>query len=173
MNPLLEALLFALLIFSLRIIDVSLAVVRILSVVRGFKALAWVIGFFQALVFVTAIGQVLSDLGNWFNIIGYSAGFATGNVVGILLEERLAIGYGHVRIISSGHGVRLSDSLRGKGYAVTVIAGHGRDGAVDILSCAIPRRKVQPLKQLVNAVDPGAFITVENVRPLTRGYWRR
>ena len=94
----------ALLIFTLRIIDVSLATMRLLMVMRGRKGLAWIFGFFQALVFIIAIRAILADIGNWQNLIGYAAGFATGNVVGMLVEERLAIGYTHIRIISSRRG---------------------------------------------------------------------
>ena len=92
-----ETFIAALLIFVLRIIDVSLAITRILMVMRGRKALAWVFGFFQALVFIVAIREVMSELGNWTNMMAYAAGFATGNVVGIWLESKIAVGeYGGV-----------------------------------------------------------------------------
>jgi uncharacterized protein YebE (UPF0316 family) len=163
----------ALLIFALRLGDVTLAILRILMVMRGRKALAWVFGFFQALVFVIAIRQVFNDLNNWMNIIGYAMGFATGTVVGVWLEERLALGYGHMRIISSRQGANLVECLRQEGYAVTQIAGRGRDGTVDVLNCSVPRRQVDAVKSLVTQLDPHAFVTVEHVQPLHRGFWRK
>lgn len=163
----------AALIFLLRLIDVTLMTLRFLMVMRGRKAAAWILGFFQALVFVIAIRQVLSDLGEWLNLVGYAAGFATGTVVGMRLEEWLAVGYGHVRIISSRHGAALAEELRQAGFAVTEIAGRGRDGTVDVLNCSIPRRQVPKLQALAKETDPHAFITVEDVRPLWRGFWRR
>jgi uncharacterized protein YebE (UPF0316 family) len=95
-----DPLLAGLLIFALRIVDVSMAIVRLLMVIRGRKGLAWLFGFVQAFVYIVAIREVMADLGNWINILSYAAGFATGTVVGIWIEERLAIGYGHVRIMS-------------------------------------------------------------------------
>ncbi len=90
-----------LIIFSLRIVDISFYTIRILMVMRGRKGLAWIFAFFQASVYVIALRFVLSDLGNWGKTLGYAAGFATGLVVGMAIEERLAIGYSHLRIISS------------------------------------------------------------------------
>lgn len=163
----------ALMIFALRIVDVSLAIVRILMVMRGRKALAWVFGFFQALVYIIAIREVMSDLGNLANMLSYAAGFASGNVVGIWLEEKLAVGYGHIRIVSPRFGAPLTEQLRAAGYAVTAVSGRGRDGTVDILILSVPRRQVKGITSLVEGVDPTAFITVENVRPLRKGFWRK
>jgi uncharacterized protein YebE (UPF0316 family) len=160
-----------LLIFALRIVDVSMAIVRILMVVRGRKGLAWVFGFIQALVYIIAIREVMADLGNWVNILAYAAGFASGNVAGIWLEERMAIGYGHVRIMSPRLGSQLTERLREAGHAVTVLAGRGKDGMVDILLTTVPRRQIRSVSKLVEETDPGAFMTVESVRPLRKGFF--
>lgn len=162
----------ALLIFGLRIVDVSAATLRLLFVVRGQKVLAWVSGFFQAIVFVVAISQVLTHLDNVLNMVGYAAGFATGTVVGMWLEERLAVGYAHVRVISPRQGAALAQRLRETGFAVTEIAGRGRDGTVTVLNLSVTRRQVPEIRHLVTSLDPNAFITVEEIRPLRRGYFR-
>lgn len=162
----------ALVIFALRIVDVTLAILRILMVMRGRKSLAWVFGFFQALVYIVAIREVMADLGNWANMLAYAAGFASGNVVGIWIEEKLAVGFGHVRIMSSRYGAALTDQLRDAGFAVTVVSGRGRDGAVDVLMTSVPRRQVRMISAIVESIDPEAFMTVENVRPLRKGFWK-
>ncbi len=163
----------ALLIFALRLVDVTAMTLRILMVMRGRKIMAWVLGFFQALVFVVAIREVFADLGNWLNIVGYAAGFATGTVVGMRMEEWLAVGYGHLRIISARHGAALAKVLRESGYAVTEVAGRGRDGTVDMINCSIPRRQVSHVTEMVKQIDDSAFITVEDVRQVRGGFWRR
>ncbi len=167
-----SVILAALTIFSLRILDVSMAILRILMVMRGRKLLAWIFGFVQALVFVAAIRQVMSDLGNLANMIAYAAGFASGTVIGLWLEERIAVGHGHLRIMSPRFGAALAEKIREAGFGVTVVAGRGRDGSVDILSCTVPRRQVKKLRTLIESTDPDAFITAENVRPLNRGFWK-
>jgi uncharacterized protein YebE (UPF0316 family) len=166
-----DVFLAGLLIFSLRIVDVTMAILRILMVIRGRKGLAWLFGFVQALVYIVAIREVMSDLGNWTNILAYAAGFATGTVVGIWVEERLAIGFGHVRIMSPRFGSSLTDRLREAGYGVTVVSGRGKDGMVDVLITTVTRRQVRAVSRLVEETDPGAFITVENVRPLRKGFF--
>jgi len=167
-----QALLEAGLIFILRVGDMSLDTLRLLVVMRGRKALAWALGFCQAMIFVLAISSVLKDLTNPLNLIGYAAGFATGNVVGMLIEERLAIGHVSLRIVSPRLGTAIAERVRAEGFAVTEIAARGRDGTVTMLDCNVLRRNVPRVRQIVNEIDSSAFVTAEEVRPVRRGFWR-
>jgi uncharacterized protein YebE (UPF0316 family) len=160
------------LIFLLRVADMTMDTLRVLVVLRGRKGIAWVLGFFQALIFVLAIGSVLSNLDNPLNVLGYAAGFATGNVVGMLIEERLAIGHVQLSIISSGRGSAIAERLRQEGYAITEIPARGKDGVVALLNCSVLRKNIERVHKIVNEVDESAFITVEDVRPVRRGFWR-
>lgn len=167
-----HAWLFALLIFFLRVADMSLDTIRVLFVVRGKKAIVWVLGFFQSLIFVIAISSVLSELDNILNVVGYATGFATGNLVGMLIEQRLAIGHILVTIISSNRGAFIAERLRAGGYAVTEIPGRGRNGTVFELHASVLRKDVPNVETIVLEADPQAFITAEDVRPVRRGFWR-
>ncbi|MBE9474985.1 MAG: hypothetical protein IMY85_08845, partial [Chloroflexi bacterium] len=91
-----EILISALVIFTLRMVGITFSTLRILMVVRGRKTLAWLFGLSQALTYITALGWVLSDLGNWTKFLGYAMGFATGLVIGMIIENRLAIGYTNI-----------------------------------------------------------------------------
>jgi uncharacterized protein YebE (UPF0316 family) len=161
----------ALIIFGFRLIDVSFGTIRVLMVARGRKQLAWVLGFFQASVYILAVGALLLDIGNWLNVIGYAGGFATGNVLGMWIEERLAIGYTHLTIISSGRGAQVAEHLRRDGYAVTSIPAWGKDGYVTMLDVSIMRKKSRKVRDLVEEVDPQAMVTAEHIRPVRRGFW--
>ncbi|UCE00908.1 MAG: DUF2179 domain-containing protein [Chloroflexota bacterium] len=167
-----EAWLSAGLIFALRVTDMTLDTLRVLFVMRGRKSISWVLGFFQAAVYVVAIGSVLRDLSNPLNIIGYAAGFATGVVAGMAVEERLAIGHVHMRIISSRRGSGIAERLRLEGYAVTEVPARGKDGTVTMLNCSVLRKDIKKIRVMVNEVDPEAFITSEDIRPVRRGFWR-
>lgn len=123
------------------------------------------------MVYILAISAILMDIGNWMNIIGYAAGFATGNVIGIWVEERLAIGYTHLTIISSGRGAQISEHLRNAGYAVTSIPAWGKDGCVTMLDVSIIRKKARKVRELVEEVDEQAMVTAEHIRPVKRGFW--
>jgi uncharacterized protein YebE (UPF0316 family) len=165
------AALLPLVIFGLRVADMTLDTLRVLLVIRGRKALSWSLGFVQSAIWVVAISSVLRHVDNLWNIVGYAGGFATGTVIGMLIEERLAIGHGHVRVISPHRGSALADAIRASGYAVTELAGRGKDGMVTVLTCSVRRRDVTHVTRQVHAIDPEAFVTVEDVRPLHRGYW--
>lgn len=167
-----QAWLMAALIFGLRVLDMTLDTLRVLFVMRGRKKIAWMLGFFQSAIFVTAISTVLSNLDNPLNIIGYAAGFATGNVVGMAIEERLAVGHISVNIISSRLGSAIAEHLRNNGYAVTEIPARGKDGMVTMLNVLVLRKNVDKARQLANEIDEEAFITIEDVRPVRRGFWR-
>ncbi len=167
-----QAWLGALGIFALRVADMSLDTVRVLFVMRGRKALAWGLGFFQSVIYIFAISSVLTHLNNPLNIIGYATGFATGNVVGMLIEGRLAIGHIKMNVVSSRRGSAVVEALRGAGFAVTEIPARGKDGTVGLMNVSVQRKDVDHVEKVVREVDPEAFITIEDVRPLRRGYWR-
>jgi len=159
-------------IFVMRVISVSLATTRLMMVVQGRKMLAWIIGFFQALIFITIVRDVLQNIGDWTKILAYSGGFATGVVVGMMLESRIALGYVRLHIISTSRGKQVADSLREKGFGLTEIPAKGKNGAVTLINCNVTRRQVGEVVEIVTALDPEAFITAESVRSVQRGFWR-
>jgi len=159
-------------IFFLRVTDMSLDTLRVLFVIRGRRPLAWILGFMQSALWVIAITSVLNNLDNLWNIVAYASGFASGNVVGMIIEERLAIGHSHLRIISSRRGDAIVEAVRTAGYAATEVAGRGKDGTVALISCSVRRRDISRVQKEIYKKDPDAFVTLEEIRPLHRGYWR-
>lgn len=158
-------------IFVLRVISIAMDTLRFMLVIRGKKTLAWVLGFIESVIFVFIMGIVVNDLNNILNIIGYAAGFATGSVVGIAIENRIAIGFSSLNIISRQRGQVVAESLRNANYAVTEIPARGKDGSVSLLTCSIRRKELKEVKKLILKADPEAFITVEDINPIQRGYW--
>jgi uncharacterized protein YebE (UPF0316 family) len=106
-------------IFALRIVDVSLSTIRIVLAVRGHKYVVPFIGFFEVLIWVFAVGHAIRFLDSPLHLLGYAGGFATGSIVGLLIEERLAIGYASIRVVSRHAGVEMADALRSRGFGVT------------------------------------------------------
>ena len=166
-----DSLLSALFIFAMRVADMSLDTLRVLFMMRGRKLVAGLIGATQAAIFIVAVGRVLSQLDNLWNVAGYAGGFGVGVILGMVFEERLAIGFGQLRVISSTKGQAVANALRAKGYAVTELPGRGKDGAVIVLNLTVRRKDVDEVQQIVMGVDDTAFITIEDVRPLRRGYF--
>ncbi len=160
-----------LVIFSLRTSDLTLSTVRMLSVIRGNRWLAWLTGFAQALLFITAVVGMLANLNNLWNLIAYAAGFATGNVVGILLESRFGMGHTLLQVLSLSRGDAVAEALRAHGFGVTVLPAQGPGGTVGLLLCNLRNRELERARQQVLAADPQAFLAAEDVRAL-RGGWR-
>ena len=105
-------------------------------------------------------------------MIAYAAGFATGGVIGMWIEERLAIGFTNIQIVSSGRGAILAQELRENGFAVTEIPARGKDGMVSMLSLSVRRTQVVIVEKIINEFDEAAFVTSEDVHPMRRGFFR-
>ena len=124
------------------------------------------------MLFVVALGSVMSDLNNPIKLLAYAFGFATGNVIGMNIEKRLAFGFINMTIISTLRGQELAERLRSQGHAVTEIPARGKDGSVEILECSVQRKFASEVQKLVLESDPSAFITSRDIQRIWRGYWR-
>ena len=161
----------ALLIFVLRVVNMALDTLRIRMMTRGQKLLAFVFGFIETVIFVYTLSSVFEDIDNLLNTMAYALGFATGSVVGMMLDERMAVGYIHLRVISPKMGLQLAKRLRDEGFAVTEFSGRGRDGEVSMLSLSVQRKNAKKARTIVEEEDEDAFVTSEDLQPVRRGYW--
>lgn len=159
----------ALLIFVLRIVDVSCDTMRVLFAIRGKRGIAGALGFFQALVWIFAVGNAVKHLDSGLHILGYAGGYATGTMVGITIEHFVAYGLAVVRVISRHGGVEMAEALRERGYGVTEFGGYGREGPVEILNSVVHRSHLDDVMRIVDQYDPQAFVTAEEPRILRGG----
>lgn len=152
------------LIFIARILDVSLGTIRIVFISKGFKYLAPVIGFFEILIWLLAIGQIMQNLNNIYYYIFYAAGFAAGNFVGMHIEEKLSIGTQIIRVITRREASKLLKTLKSAGYGVTSADAKGNRRQVKIVYVIVDRRDVQNVIRLIKRYNPSAFYTIEDVK---------
>jgi uncharacterized protein YebE (UPF0316 family) len=167
----LGAMMQGLFIFGLRIMDMTLQTMRLMLMGRGYKLLTALFGFAGAAIYVLAVSPVIRNMGSWTNLLGYAAGFATGGLIGQLLEERMAMGFTILRVISSRRGGELAQRLRAVHFAVTEISGWGMEGNVSLLYCFTPRKRTGELVDLIREIDADAFVSSQNVRQIQRGFW--
>jgi uncharacterized protein YebE (UPF0316 family) len=160
-------------IFFARVIDVSLLTVRTLLLVRGKKYIAAVLGFFEVTIYIVALGKVMSALDNWVNIMAYSLGFAAGNIVGSVIENKMAIGTIIVRIVPKKTcDEELAEKLRSMGFGVTMIEGIGKNGPVCMLDTTLHRKELPVLMDYLKKTDAEAFVTISDARETRGGYMR-
>jgi uncharacterized protein YebE (UPF0316 family) len=157
------------LIFTARICDVSLGTMRIAFISRGHKMLAPAVGFFEVLIWLVALRQIMQNLTNAFYYVSYAGGFAAGTFVGLWIEERMAIGNRIIRVITRQDATELIESLRLAGYGVTSINAEGIDGHVHLLFSVIKRQDIGPFISLVERHNPRAFYSIEDVRFVSEG----
>jgi uncharacterized protein YebE (UPF0316 family) len=156
-------------IFFARILDVTLGTMRIISLSRGLKKLTPFLGFFEVFIWVIAISQLVRNLTHFSSYFAYAAGFATGNYIGMWIEEKLALGTLTVRIFAVAQGEELSKQLAASGFGVTVLDGHGAGGMVKVLFTTIHRRELQQVEKIIHEFNPKMFYSVEEVRAFKEG----
>lgn len=162
-----------LLIFIAKCSDVTLATIRTIFVVKGKKKLAFCVGFLEILIYLFAMDKVLGDMGDTIKVISYALGFATGNVVGISLEEKLAIGLITAQIFTGEDVDDFADYLRHHGFGVTVIEGRGREGIKYILQVVLDRKYLPKFQNTINEYDSRAFVAVSDIKNVRGGYFGR
>lgn len=159
-------------IFFSRVLDVSLATFRTLMVVQGRRVQAAMIGFFEVGIYITALGSVVKDLDDPFKLFAYCLGFATGNYVGITIENKIALGNLSAQImLKTAENHDLVEALRETGFGVTIIQGEGINGPKEVLNIALNRKDLNNLKKIIYEYEKDAFITVSNINPISGGYF--
>ncbi len=156
--------LLPLLIFLARICDVTIGTLRIILVSKGKKYIAPFLGFFEMIIWILAITHIFENLNNWACYIGYAAGFASGNFIGIIVEEKIALGFELIRIITSKDADDLIASLKAKGHGITSIRAHGSKGDVGIIYSVIKRSDLKSFISFMKKHNPNAFYTIEDIR---------
>ena len=158
-------------IFLLRVANMTMDTIRALMVMRGRKGITWLLGFIQTLIYVYVLTTIIQDLTNLPNLLAYAGGFATGNVAGMWLEERIAVGHVNLRVVSPLRGSAVAEGLREQDFAVTEFTGRGRDGTVSVLDVSVKRKEAKKVRAIVEKFDKNAFVTSENMQLVRRGYW--
>lgn len=162
-----EWVIIPLLIFLARICDVTLGTLRIVFISKGDKIIAPILGFLEVLIWLVAITQVMENLNNVASYLAWAGGFATGNFLGLRVEQKLALGQMVVRVITVEPADKLIDRLKGRGYRLTCIDARGTRGKVNLLFLIVKRKKLQEVLDIIRDFNPMAFYSVEDVRSVS------
>jgi uncharacterized protein YebE (UPF0316 family) len=143
--------------------------IRVIFISKGIKNLAPIIGFFEVIIWLLAIGQVMNNVTNVASYIAYGGGFAAGTYIGMIIEEKISLGLTSVRIITNEDPSRLVEYLRSKNYGVTAVDGEGATGQVKIIYSTIRRQDLPDVVDAIKTFSPGAFYSVEDVKSVSEG----
>ncbi len=174
--------LLPLLIFLARISDVTIGTIRIVMVAKGQKIIAPILGFFEVLIWLLAISKIIQNLDNWICYLAYGAGFATGNYIGMIIEEKLAVGIIQLQIITRVGAHKLIEKLKADGYGITHQEAHGAVEEVSIIYSIIKRTELPHVVDIIRTYNPNAFYSIADVKFVNKGlytqvnpmqYWRK
>jgi len=158
-----------LLIFLARICDVSIGTLRIIFVSKGKKYIAPILGFFEVLIWIIAISKIMQNLDNYVNYIAYAAGFATGNYVGMIIEEKLAMGIQMIRVFTHQNGPALVQNLNNNGFGATSVEAHGAKEKVHLIYTIVNRNELEKVLDIIDNFNPKAFYTIEDIKSVNEG----
>ncbi|MFV0484229.1 MAG: DUF2179 domain-containing protein [Bacteroidales bacterium] len=158
-----------LLIFLARVADVSIGTIRIVMVSKGHKFFAPILGFFEILIWLMAISKIFENLDNWACFFGYALGFATGNYVGLCIEEKLAVGIVKLQIITRHNAEQLIENLIKAGYGITHHDAQGSSETVSIIYSMIKRSEIKRMEEIIKSTNPKAFYSIEDVKAVKQG----
>src|SRR5674476_1440159 len=158
-STIVDLVMLPLMIFFARIIDVTLGTLRIVMVSKGQKRIAPILGFFEVLVWLIAIGRIMQNLDNWVCYTAYAGGYATGNYIGMLIEEKLAVGIVQLQIITGNESDRLINALRLAGYGITHhnAFGGASGNSVSVIYSVVMRNDVDKVVKIIREYSPNAF----------------
>ncbi len=158
-----------LIIFVSRIGDVTLGTLRHVLTARGHKNVSPILGFFEVLIWIVVVSQVMKQASNFACYVGWAGGFAMGNYIGLLIEERIALGLQVIRIISHQDCGDMIAKLQAENHGITVIDGHGSKGPVKIILTVAKRKNIEHIIRIIQQYNPDAFYSLEDIRDVKRG----
>ena len=161
------------LIFLSRLCDVTLGTLRHVFISKGYKTAVPILGFFEVLIWVVMIAQVMKNLNNIACYIAWAGGFAMGTYVGMIIEERLALGMQVIRVITNQDCETLLDAFKKESHGITVVPGQGAMGPVKMIFTIIKRKDLDRVVHLIRTHNPTAFYSVEDIRDTSKGVFSR
>ncbi|HOI87120.1 MAG TPA: DUF2179 domain-containing protein [Lentimicrobium sp.] len=172
-SPMFTWVVLPLLIFLARISDQTIGTLRLIFLSKGQKMLAPVLGFFEVIIWLLAVGQIMKHLDNVLCYVAYGGGFAMGNYIGMVIEEKLSLGSVLIRIIPKKDTSELIAYLRENNYGVTSVKAEGSRGEVDIVFSIIQRKDIEHVVGIINQFNPNAFYTIEEVKAINEGIFKK
>lgn len=158
-----------LLIVLARIADQTIGTLRLVYLSKGFKVIAPIMGFFEVLIWIIVVSQIFQQLDNYLYYIAYATGFALGNYIGLIIEEKLSLGKVVVRVFLKNNIQETVKELSDAGYGLTIMDAEGARGPVKILFSVSNRKNVDEFLNIVSKYDSSAFYSVEDVRTSSEG----
>jgi uncharacterized protein YebE (UPF0316 family) len=171
-SPVFTWVILPLLIFLARIMDVSIGTLRLIFVSKGYKFYAPLLGFFEVVIWLLAIGQIMQHLDNFMCYFAYGLGFATGNYLGIYLEEKMSLGTVLIRVVPKYDTTNLINHLRENSFGASLVDIEGMTGKLKMIFAIVKRKDIKEVMGIIHQHNPHAFVTIEDVKTANEGFFR-
>jgi uncharacterized protein YebE (UPF0316 family) len=171
-SPMFTWVILPLLIFFARILDVTIGTLRLIFVSKGYKFYAPLLGFFEVVIWLIAIGQIMQHLDNFLCYLAYGLGFATGNYLGIYLDEKMSLGTVLIRVVPKFDTTNLINHLRENNFGASLVDIEGMTGKLKMIFTIVKRKDLKEVLGIIQDHNPQAFVTIEDVKTAKEGYFK-
>ncbi|WKY48136.1 DUF2179 domain-containing protein [Eubacteriaceae bacterium ES3] len=158
------------LILFVQLLYVPMLTLRTISMVKNLKVLTGFFGFMEALIYIFGLAIVLSGEQSIIEMIVYAVGFALGLILGIYVEQKMAIGFSSLSVNIEHNNDELVEKLRHEGFGVTVYSGQGKAGKRTNLDILTRRKHEKRLFEIISEYEPKAFIMSFEPKMFQGGY---
>ena len=158
------------LIFLARIVDVTIGTARVIFVSRGYKVLAATTGFFEVLIWLLAIGQIMKNLSNPMCYIAYASGFSLGNYIGITIAEKMSLGTVLIQVMTNRDPSNLVNALKEQEHGVTTVQAQGAFNPVKLVFTIVPRTHLIDVLKIIQQHNPKSSYTVQEIASIAKGF---
>ncbi len=162
--------LYPLLIFFARMLDVPIGTLRLIFLSKGKKLIVPILGFFEVLLWLIVITKIVQNVDKPQYYLAYALGFASGNWLGMLIDQKLAVGTVLIQIITAKPALDLVESLRAGGYVVTDVPAFGASGQVNVIFTVVKRKEIDKIVEKIKSHNPQAFYTIEDIGYVSKNF---
>lgn len=158
-------------ILVINIVYVSFFTIRMILTLKGYRYIAALVSMVEVVIYIVGLGLVLDNLNEIQNIVAYAVGYGIGIIIGTKIEEKMALGYITVNVITSAIDHTMPKLLRDKGYGVTDWSANGLEGNRSAMQILTPRKDELKLYDTIKQIDPKAFIIAYEPKTIHGGFW--
>ena len=158
------------LIFLAKLLEVSIATVRIVLTARGNRIVSSLLAAVEITLWIIVASNVLLGITeDPLRAVAYGLAYAIGIYIGIAIEDKLALGLSQIEVIAEYDEARaITAKLRDNAYGVTTFDCEGLEGKKQSLVLKVHRKDIPMTMGLLKEYEH-LFVTVTDIRKLSIG----
>ena len=157
-------------IFIAKLLEVSIATVRVVLTARGNRIVSSLLAAVEITLWILVASYVLLGLSeDPLRAVVYGLAFVAGIFLGIVIEDKLALGLAQIEVIAEYEEAKqIAKAMREHGYGVTTYDCEGLEGKKLSIQLKVQRKDIPVTMRLLKEHQQ-LFVSITDIRKLTIG----